>query len=96
MRLAGEADVTTRQLWDTLSAEAAKEPRVLLIDVSELTFMDSAALHAIVRAYRKLRATGGQLALVSPSPPVARLLQLSGLDTVIDVHASAEDVGPAG
>lgn len=34
---------------------------------------------------------GGQLALISPSPQVAHTLQLSGLDTVIAVHDSAED-----
>ena len=91
VRLAGEADVSTRLLGETLSAESAKNPRVLLIDASGLTFIDSAALHEIVRAYRRLRAVGGQLALISPSPQVARTLQLSGLDTVIAVHDSAED-----
>ncbi len=91
VRLAGEADVTTRQLGDVLRAETDKRPRVLLVDASGLTFMDSAALHEIVRAYRRLRAAGGQLALVSPSPAVARTLHLCGLDTVIAVHATVED-----
>jgi len=91
VRLVGEADVTTRVLGDMLGAEGAKKPRLLLLDVSGLTFIDSAALHEIVRAYRKLRADGCRLALISPSPPVARVLQLSALDQVIPVHASAEE-----
>ena len=93
VRLVGEADITTRELAEVLGAEAAKKPRLLLVDVSGLTFIDSAALHEFVRAYRRLRADGCLLALISPSPGVARLLQLSALDQVIPVHASAEEAG---
>lgn len=91
VRLVGEADVTTRALGDILRAETAKKPRLLLVDASGLTFIDSAALHAIVQAHLRLRADGGALALVSPSPAVARVLQLSGLDQMIPVHASIEE-----
>jgi anti-anti-sigma factor len=91
VRLVGEADVTTSVLGDVLGAEAAKKARLLLVDVSGLTFIDSAALHEIVRAYRRLRADGCLLALVSPTPSVARILQLSAIDQVIPVHASVEE-----
>jgi anti-sigma B factor antagonist len=93
VRLVGEADVTTRILEEALSAEAAKKPRFLLVDMSGLTFIDSAALHEIVRVYRRLRPDGCLLALISPSPAVARVLQLSALDQVIPVHCSAEEAG---
>jgi anti-sigma B factor antagonist len=93
VRLAGEADVTTRALAEVLGAEAAKKPRLLLVDVSGLTFIDSAALHEIVRAHRELRAEGCLLALVGPSREVARILELSALDQVLSVHATAEEAG---
>lgn len=85
VRLVGEADVTTQALAEVLSAEVAKKPRLLLVDVSGLAFIDSAALHQIVRAHRKLRADGCRLELVGPSRAVARILQLSALDQVIPV-----------
>jgi anti-sigma B factor antagonist len=88
VRLVGEADVTTGALGEVLAAEAAKKPRCLLVDVSGLTFIDSAALHEIVRAHRKLRADGCQLVLVGPNGAVARILQLSALDQVIPIRAS--------
>jgi anti-sigma B factor antagonist len=91
VRLVGEADVTTRALGDVLSAEAVKKPRLLLVDMSGLTFIDSAGLHELVRAHRRLRADGCQLGLLSPSPAVDRILQLSALDQVIPVYASAEE-----
>jgi anti-sigma B factor antagonist len=89
VRLVGEADVTTQALAEVLSTEAAKKPRLLLVDVSGLAFIDSAALHQIVQAHRKLRADGCQLELVAPSRAVARILQLSAIDQVIPVRPSA-------
>ena len=94
MRLVGEADLNTQLLREVLSAEAARKPRLLLVDMSGLTFIDSAALHEIVRAHRKLRADGCLLALVSPSPIVTRILQLTGLDQVLPIRASAREEDP--
>jgi anti-sigma B factor antagonist len=89
VRLVGEADITTQALAEVLGAEAAKRPRLLLVDVSGLAFIDSAALHQIVQVHRKLRADGCQLELVGPSHAVARILQLSAIDQVIPVRPSA-------
>jgi anti-sigma B factor antagonist len=93
VRLVGEADITTRVLNETLDAETAKRPGVLLVDASGLTFIDSSALHQIVRAHRRLRASGCLLAIVAPSKQVARILALTGLDTVVPVCATAEEAG---
>ena len=91
VRLAGEADATTGALPEVLGAEAAKRPRLLLIEMSRLTFIDSSALSVIVRTHRELDRTGCLLALVSPSPAVARVLQLVGADQVIPVYGSADE-----
>jgi anti-anti-sigma factor len=89
----GEADITTLVLNETLDAETTKRPRVLLVDASGLTFIDSSALHQIIRAHRRLRASGCLLAIVAPSKQVARILALTGLDTVVPVYATAEEAG---
>ena len=91
VRLAGEADATTGALPEVLGAEAAKRPRLLLIEMSRLTFIDSSALSVILLTHRELDRTGGLLALVSPSPAVARVLQLVGADQVIPVYGSADE-----
>jgi anti-sigma B factor antagonist len=91
VRLVGEADVTTGALAEVLDAEAAKKPQLLLVDVSGLEFIDSSALHEIVRIQRELRADGCLLALVAPTQMVTRILQLSGLDRTIPVYANAQE-----
>jgi anti-sigma B factor antagonist len=93
VRLAGEADVTTNALAEVLAAETAKEPQLLLVDVSELASIDSAALQEFSRANRRLRARGGQLALVGPAGAVARIIELTALDQVFPIYATAEAAG---
>jgi anti-sigma B factor antagonist len=93
VRLVGEADVTTHSLAKVLAAESAKKPPLLLVDLSGLEFIDSAALHEFVRAHRKLRADGCRLALVGPTGAVARIIQLTALDQVFRVYASFEEAG---
>jgi anti-sigma B factor antagonist len=93
VRLVGEADVTTQALAEVLTVESAKKPRLLLVDLSGLEFIDSAGLHEFVRARRKLRADGCDLALVGPIGAVARIIQLTALDQVFRVYASFDEAG---
>ncbi len=92
VELAGEADVTGIQtLNDLLEAETSKRPGLLIIEMSALRYMDSAALHTILRAHVALGKADGRLALVSPSDAVARVLQMTEADRVVPVYASIAD-----
>ena len=86
MEISGEADVTnTDELRRLLDEEVAQQPRTLIVDLSGLRFMDSSALHALLRANRSLDRQGGVLALVSPQAPVAKILRLTTADRLIPV-----------
>jgi anti-anti-sigma factor len=61
----------------------------LLVDVSGLSFIDSASMRALVLAARALRERGGVLVLARPQPVVMRVLELMGADQVIDVQGAA-------
>ena len=95
VRLAGEVDVTTRGLEVVLGVLAAKKPRLLLVDLSALAFIDCAALHVILRAHRELQAAGCELAMAGPSGTVARLLDLTGAGQMAGVYASADEAAAA-
>ena len=99
--LSGEADVTNSDaLRDLLDAEVAKEPRMMVIDLSGLRFMDSSALHVILRANRAMDRQGGVLSLAGPRDPVAKMLRLTAADQLIPVYASVSEaaagLNPAG
>jgi len=92
VEIIGEADVTnTDELRRLLDDEVSKQPRTMIIDLSGLRFMDSSALHALLRANRSLDRQGGVLALVSPQPAVAKILRLTTADRLIPVFASVAD-----
>jgi anti-anti-sigma factor len=46
------------------------------VDVEHLTFMDSTGLSVIVGAYKRLKATGGTLIVLAPTPIVVRLFHV--------------------
>lgn len=92
VELAGEADVTNSDaLREVLDAEVAKQPRTMIIDLSGLRFMDSSALHVILRATRVMDRQGGVLALASPREPVAKMLRLTAADQLIPVYSSVSE-----
>jgi len=92
VELAGEADVTNCDaLREVLEAEVAKQPRTMIIDLGGLRFMDSSALHVILRANRTMDRQGGVLALASPREPVAKMLRLTAADQLIPVYPTVAE-----
>ena len=92
VELTGEADVTNSDaLREVLDAEVAKQPRTMIIDLSGLRFMDSSALHVILRANRVMDRQGGVLALASPREAVAKMLRLTAADQLIPVYPSVRE-----
>jgi anti-anti-sigma factor len=92
VELVGEADVTNSDmLREVLDAEVAKQPRTLIIDLSALRFMDSSALHVVLRVNRTMDRQGGVLALAAPREPVAKMLRLTAADQLIPVYTSVSE-----
>lgn len=92
VELVGEADVTNSDaLREVLDAEVAKQPRTLIVDLSGLRFMDSSALHVILRANRAMDRQGGVVALACPREPVAKMLRLTAADQLIPVYSSVSE-----
>ncbi len=92
VRLAGEADVTNSDaLREVLEAEVAKQPRTMIIDLGGLRFMDSSALHVLLRANRAMDRQGGVLALACPREPVAKMLRLTAADQLIPVYPTVSE-----
>jgi anti-anti-sigma factor len=92
IRVTGELDLAAApQLSRALSDAAAFASRIVL-DLRELSFMDSSGLHLIVAATRRQREAGGRLVLVRGPHQIDRIFSLTGLTEVvefIDLDASA-------
>ena len=90
--VAGECDLHTGlQLRDVLTSEVSRRVRRLILDLSGLAFMDSTGLQVLLSVRNVLIVRGGILALVSPQPVVARVLELTGADQIIPVYGTLRD-----
>jgi anti-anti-sigma factor len=95
--LAGECDLNTgRELRDVLISEVSRGAQRLILDLAELGFMDSTGMQVLMSVRALLNVRGGTLALVSPQPVVARILELTGADQLIPVYDSLGDAQAAG
>jgi anti-anti-sigma factor len=78
LRLAGELDLfTSTKLTLALADVDAMDP--IHVDLTELTFIDSAGIGAIL-TFAGSRSASGRVMLINPSEPVRRALEIAGLD----------------
>jgi anti-anti-sigma factor len=98
--LRGELDAST---CEALAERVTAAPgSLIVVDLKELSFMDSSGLGAIHRARRRALKDGGTLVVSRPSPMVSRVLEITGLDTwIVDwdprwADHSAAAFGPRG
>lgn len=85
IRAIGELDLSNAAaLADALEA-ASRSHRSVLLDVSEISFMDRFALRVIVQAHVYLRHSGGRLVLRVRSLQVRRLLAVTGEERVLEI-----------
>ncbi|MFJ9845317.1 STAS domain-containing protein [Kitasatospora sp. NPDC101155] len=79
VRARGEIDLATAPHLRRKLARALVEHREVVLDLSEVTFMDCAGLGTLVQARNLADRTGARLVLHGIAHPVARLLRLTGL-----------------
>ncbi len=85
--LTGEVDIATAELLDDeLQSEVLATDGDVRVDSSGLDFIDSSALHALVRAHRKLEPDGRRLVLHDPSNFVRRVIEINGLADVLMIE----------
>ena len=58
----------------------------VMIDGSELEFLDAAGLGALIGSHRRLRDQGTEVQLTNPTRPVRRLLELVGSDRSVGLR----------
>src|SRR5690554_1717837 len=93
VRLYGELDLHTvgkvREVIDQAIAQAVG--KILLLNLSGVSFMDSSGLGLILGRYRRFGEEGGRLMLATPASQVRRLLELSGVERIIPIYNTEEE-----
>jgi anti-sigma B factor antagonist len=76
---------TARELRDLLDDTLRRSRGRLVLDLSETTFVGSSGLAALIAAHRRARRDGGRLVVVNRDSEIARLLEVSGLDSLLSI-----------
>jgi anti-anti-sigma factor len=93
-RPVGELDAYTVGQFREALAELSAAQR-LLIDLSEVPFMDSAGLGALIGGIRRAREADGEVAVACSRPTLTRLLHTTGFDRIVPVTETLEEAQQA-
>ena len=88
VHVAGEVDMHSapalRQALDGLD----EENNDLVLDLTDLQFMDSSGVGVLVGAHKRSETAHRQVTIVCPPGPVSRVLTITGLDKVFHIVSS--------
>jgi anti-sigma B factor antagonist len=87
--LAGEVDLYTapefkQQLLEVISQGA----KSVIVDFTDTTFIDSTTLGVLVGGVKRLRTSGGRLALVCADRNITKIFEITGLDRVFTIYST--------
>jgi anti-sigma B factor antagonist len=89
LALRGELDVATvPRLADPLREAIAAGKTALVVDLGELTFLDSTGLMVLLNGLRRVGRQGGNLVIVCTNPTVLRLFDITGTASTFTVVES--------
>jgi anti-sigma B factor antagonist len=89
----GELDIYTAPEFRDQIARALETDgtRVVVIDLTRTSFLDSSALGVLIGALRRVREQNGELRIAAPPAPVRKVFEITSLDQVFNLHASRNE-----
>ncbi|HEU5160491.1 MAG TPA: STAS domain-containing protein [Streptosporangiaceae bacterium] len=90
--LRGELDLAgAARLRDRLRTVCEDNKGRVVLDLTELRFVDSTGLSILVEYHEKARSAGGRLILLAPGASVVRILNITGLRERLAIRDRLED-----
>lgn len=86
-----KANVLRREINDIVE----KGVDIVLIDLQEVTFMDSSGLAGLLSALKTVRGAGGKLFICSANDQVKMLFQLTRMERVLEIFPNQEEFNKA-
>lgn len=92
--VAGEVDLHSvpqfRSAMEDAEAKAASGGHVVLVDLSEVEFMDSSGLGVLIGRHRELAESGGEMRVIAGEAAM-KILRLTSLNTVFSIYDSRRE-----
>jgi anti-sigma B factor antagonist len=91
--LSGEVDLSWSQDVRRALLDALKSGGPLGVDLSQVSYIDSSGIAALVEGFQQARHRGGRFALIAVSDSVRAVLDLARLDRVFPMVAGVDALG---
>lgn len=89
VKVVGELDLATApRLRDVLVELADQGATQVTVDLTEMDFIDSTGLSVLIAALKRLRESGGDLALRSPSAAAMKVFEITGVARVFTISGA--------
>ncbi|MDO8682527.1 MAG: STAS domain-containing protein [Armatimonadota bacterium] len=88
----GEIDVyTAPKFKDAVNSIISTGQNHLIINMENVTYMDSSGFGTLLSATKRLRPEGGTVNLVKCNNPISRMLRITRLDTIFGTYPSEDE-----
>lgn len=84
----GEGDILLR---DEITKLLAEDKKKLVLDLGEVSYMDSAGVGELVSVYTSVKNRGGELKLANLTKKIKDLLSITQLLTIFDAYDSVDE-----
>ena len=92
IRLSGELDLYTCPEFKNELLQVIEDGTTLVVvDLTETTFIDSTALGVLIRGVERLKRNEGRLVVVCVDPNIVKIFEVTGLDRIFTVYGSREE-----
>jgi anti-sigma B factor antagonist len=90
--VSGELDMAAAPAFEQTLAELGARDGPVILDLSDVTFMDSTAIGAMLTVRRRANLKRGRFAVVcKPDSEIERMLMYTGLDAAFDIVQSRRE-----
>ena len=90
--LAGEVDLyTAPEFKQQLLEVIGQGGKLVIVDFSDTTFIDSTTLGVLVGGVKRLRTNEGQLSLVCSDRNITKIFEITGLDRVFTIYPTRDE-----
>ena len=92
LRVAGELDLAAAPELEQSLRDAVVRARLLVLDLRDLTFIDSSGVHGIVDGCVRARPAPCRVVVIHGPPQVQRVFALTGLDRLIETVTDPAEI----
>ncbi len=87
----GEVDLSTApELKEVLNGVIDGGARLVLVDLSKATFIDSTTLGVLMGAVKRVRPGGGEIVIACDDPNIRKIFEITLLDRVFGIFDTPE------